>query len=125
MELLPDLRHSGRDYTPEKEMDEWDWQRVGDHLSGYTVTRRVDSSGLSSIYNRLYYVGRNYHKQTVYVSFDPSTGEWLFRDERGLLLRAHRVKELEADRIISLEVTHRRDRGKTQMSASTAKPDVR
>lgn len=121
LELFPDLLHSGRGYAPETEMAEWDWQRIGDHLWCYTVTRLVDSSGLSSIYNHLYYVGRNYYKQTVHVSFDPTTSEWLFRDDRGLLLRAHRGKELEADKIISLDVTHRRDRGKTKMSDSTPK----
>lgn len=122
LELFPELRHSGRPYHPAEEPQSWDWQRAAQHLTGYTAPRRVDSAGVVWLYNRQYYVGTKYHRQTVYASFDDQTCEWVFCDERGTPLRHRRASELERESILNLTVTDRRPRGKTRMSKKPAKP---
>ena len=51
MEFYPGLAHSGRPYDPAREPALWQWSRVAGHLSTYVVTRRVDRSGLVSLYD--------------------------------------------------------------------------
>ena len=122
MELFPALRHSGRPYDAGRELACWQWQRMGQHLTGYTAARRVDKGGLISLYNRNVYVGTKYRGQTVYVTLDPQTREWIFSDERGTQLRTRAAIELETDCVIRLEVTNRR--GRTKSSRTKAQPGV-
>ena len=58
IDFYPGLRHSGRPYDRDSEAELWGWSRVAEHLSGYVVVRRVDQSGLVSLYNRGHYVGK-------------------------------------------------------------------
>jgi hypothetical protein len=108
MECYPALAHSGRPYEPGREADVWQWQRVADHLSGYCVQRKVDQKGQVSIYNRNHYVGVRRCGQSVWVMFNGEACQWVIADEHGQILKEIPAKELRADRILALEVTHRR-----------------
>jgi hypothetical protein len=123
-EAYPGLKHSGRRY----EETAWDlgraWAWVGAHL----VPRRVDSQGKVSLYNRPYFVGVTWAERTIWVGFDPLEGEWMFQDEEGHEIRRQAAPELSAERILALDVTHRR-RGchaaKPRERSRAAKPTKR
>lgn len=117
LEWWPELTHSGRRYQTGQESEQWDAKSVKDFLSEFVVPRRVDSSGMISIYNRNHYVGKSSVGNTVHVRYDPQSEEWIIADERGHQLRTRPADELGADRIQHLQVTHHRPREK-------AEPDV-
>jgi len=106
--VYPGLAHSGRPYDPAQEAALWEWSRVADHLATYVVVRRVDSKGLVSLYNRSRYVGKFHSGKDVYVLYDPSRNEWLFADRDGRQLRSQPADELSRQRVMDLDVTHRR-----------------
>ena len=104
---FPGLEHSGRPYTREAEEAQWDWARVAEHLAGYVVVRRVDRSGLVSLYNRGHYVGQVHQGQEVYVMYDPQLNEWFFTDRDGRQLRRQPAAQLSRERVLRLEVADR------------------
>ena len=108
MDYFPGLKHSSRPYDRESEATLWNWPRVTEHLSSYVVTRRVDRSGMVSLYNRGHYVGTMHKGKEVYAMFDPIENEWVFADRDGRQLRRQPAEELCPDRVMNLEVTHRR-----------------
>jgi hypothetical protein len=110
MEVFPGLAHSGRPYESAGEATLWEWLRVAAHLAGYVVTRRVDSTGQVSLYNRGHYVGQIHRGKQVYVMFDPNRTEWIFADESGQQLRSLPAGCLTPQRVMDLNVTHRRRR---------------
>src|SRR5262249_21574521 len=55
-EAFPDLTHSGRLYRTAGERRQWDLEKVLVRLAEYAVVRRVDRSGMVSLYNRTRYV---------------------------------------------------------------------
>jgi transposase InsO family protein len=112
MATLPDLKHSGRPYGVDWEEQHWNLAAVLEHLSQYAPSRRVDQAGLISIYNRNYYVGRRHHGKAVFVTLDPLLREWIIADEAGQQLRTHPADELTRERILNMDVTHRRRRPK-------------
>jgi hypothetical protein len=103
----PGLAHSGRPYDRDSEGSLWEWSRVAEHLSGYALARRVDRSGLVSLYNRGRYVGKIHHGKDVYVMYDPERNEWFFSDAEGRQLRRQPADELSRERVMDLRVTHR------------------
>jgi hypothetical protein len=108
----PELIHSRRPFDAEWEKNHWSLARVVEHLSGYVVGRRVDQAGLASIYNRGYYVGKHHHGKAIQVFLDPTTMSWIFADKDGRELRTHAAEQITAERIQSLEVTHRKRKRK-------------
>jgi len=108
LEAFPGLAHSGRPYSKAWEKRAWDLDRVLAHLAEYAVVRRVDKSGMVSLYNRTRYVGKAHTGQDVYVLLDPLRREWIFADARGQQLRTQPAEEISRERILSLTVTHRR-----------------
>jgi hypothetical protein len=103
-EVHPGLRHSGRPYTEAGEPGQWERGRVLEHLAGYAVKRRVDSTGQVSIYDRNYYVGVLQRGREVYVQFDPQRVEWLFSDRQGQCLRSQPAVQIEAERLRTLQL---------------------
>jgi transposase InsO family protein len=108
MAYFPGLKHSGRPYDRGSEAALWQWSRVTEHLSSYVVVRRVDQSGLVSLYNKGHYVGKLHQGKDVYVMYDPNLNEWVFADREGRQLRRQPAKQLSPERVMNLEVTHRR-----------------
>ena len=107
-EAFPGLKHSGRRYSGAWERRAWDLQKVLAHLAENLVVRRVDSSGMVSLYNRTRYVGTLHRAKDVYVLLDPVRCEWVFVDGKGRQLRSQPAEEISRERILSLTVTHRR-----------------
>jgi transposase InsO family protein len=115
----PELKHSGRVYSKAWETREWKLELVLQHLAEYSVLRRVDRKGQVSIYNRSHYVGQQYNGQNIYVMLDPVDIEWVFSTATGVQLRRKPAEELARERIMKLQVSHRRpsrtrSNGKTQ-----------
>lgn len=107
-EYFPGLKHSGRPYDRDSEATLWQWSRVAEHLSTYVVVRRVDQSGLVSLYNKGHYVGKLHQGKDIYVMYDPNLNEWVFADREGQQLRRQPAEQLSPERVMNLEVTHRR-----------------
>lgn len=105
---FPGLAHSGRSYDRDSEPALWEWSRVAEHLSTYVLVRRVDRSGLVSVYNRGRYVGKIHHGKDVHVMYDPDRNEWFFSDLEGRQLRRQPADELSQERVMNLNVTHRK-----------------
>jgi hypothetical protein len=108
MAVFPSLAHSGRPDDPAQEATVWAWSRRAEHLASYVVVRRVDSKGQVSLYNRGHYVGKIHAGKDVYVMYDPNRNEWLFADRTGRQLRSQPAEELSPQRVMELDVTHRR-----------------
>ncbi len=108
MEVFPSLKHSRRAYDAAREQKQWSLAVVLEHLSQYLVSRRVDQAGLVSIYNRNYYVGKHQQGKIVSVMLDPLTCQWVILDDAGQQLRTHPAQQLTHERIMNLNVTHRR-----------------
>ncbi len=109
---FPQLQHSGRFHDAAWERKDWDLDVVLEHLSQYLVSRRVDQAGLISIYNRNYYVGKHHRSAAVLVMLDPLTRQWTILDDHGRELRTHPAEQLTRERIMTLNVTHRRKKPK-------------
>jgi hypothetical protein len=108
MAWYPGLEHSGRVYQRSEEGTAWQWQHVLDHLSGYCVPRKVDQKGQISIYNRNHYVGTSHRQDVVWVMFNGEQCQWAIRDGNRRIFKEIDAEELKAERILALEVTHRR-----------------
>lgn len=102
LERHPELAHSGREYTPAWEARHWDLRRVLHDLAEYAVPRRVDQKGEIWLYDHSYWVGKPWVGQVIYVSVDPQTGEWVYQDHRGGVIRRHTAPELTQEAITSL-----------------------
>lgn len=108
MDYFPGLKQSARTYDRDSEAKLWQWSRVAEHLSTYVLARRVDQSGQVSLYNRGRYVGSIHKGKKVFVMYDPALKEWVFADSEGRQLRRQPADELNQERVMNLDVTHRR-----------------
>ena len=110
VEAFPGLLHSGRSYRPEGEEASWGLTPVLNHLAGYVLVRRVDSSGTVSVYNRSRYVGKGLCGQDVYISLDPLAVEWVYAGADGACYRRQKAEELTAERVRGMDVSRHRTR---------------
>lgn len=108
MRYFARLSHSGRPYDPTQESRVWQWEPVAEHLAGYVVTRKVDSTGQVSLYGRSHYVGKIHSKKEVHVMYDPNRNEWVISDRDGTQLRNLPADWLSPQSVMDLEVTRRR-----------------
>jgi transposase InsO family protein len=104
----PALAHSGRTYALACEEEAWDLATVAAHLSLYVVRRHVDTKGMASLYGRNHYVGVIHKGKDVHVMFDPVILGWVVVDAEGRELRHWAAPEISRERIVGLQVTHRR-----------------
>ena len=128
-EAFPGLAHSGRAYDPAEEASRWDRDLVLRHLSGYTAVRHADVSGNVSLYNRNRYVGAGLKGKAVYITLDPQEVAWVFQGRDEICYRRQPAEELSAERVVGLQVTHRRDRSprpqrQTSLAELPAQPHV-
>jgi hypothetical protein len=79
----PHAQHSGRFYYPEWEETMLDLHRVYDYLAQGRWFRRVSAQGQCSLGARRYGLGTAFAKQTVEISFEPSTHEFVCLSEDG------------------------------------------
>ena len=80
----------------------WNRGAVLAHLSGYTVSREVDSGGSISLGNRGRYVGTALKGKRVFVSLDPQAVEWVVADKNGVCYHRLKAEELSDERIIDV-----------------------
>lgn len=106
----PDLEHSGRPYDESREEQCWSLERARDLLAGFVVLRRVDRSGMASVYGRNCYVGKAYAEGVVHVRYDPQQQLWLFQDGEGHQLNRQKASEINTANIRGLMEADRRDR---------------
>src|SRR5439155_14998383 len=99
------LAHSGRPYREAEEAQQWDLQRVRDHLAGYVVPRQVSREGKISVYNRNLYVGVMHGGKQVSVQYDSEQEQWLISDSAGQQLRTQPAPEISAESIRNLRIT--------------------
>ena len=109
-QAFPELRKPVRAYSQAWERRTWDIDLVLAHLADYSVPRRVDRKGQVSLYNRNHYVGKQYSGRDIYVVFDPVGREWVFTTAEGVQLRQKLAEEITRERIVKLQVSHRRTR---------------
>ena len=103
LQVYPQLSHSGRAW----ERTGWSHPMVLGHLAEYVVVRRVDRSGMVSLYNRNHYVGTLHKGKAVCVLLDPSRCEWMACDDEGRQLSRWPAVEVGKDRILQLKVAYR------------------
>jgi hypothetical protein len=104
MGFYPGLGHSGRPDDPALEPKVWEWSRVAEHLSTYVVTRRVNRSGMVSLYDTSHYVGRMHQGETVFVMYDPGLNDWVFSARDGRQLRRLPAVQMSQERVMALNI---------------------
>ena len=104
----PALRAGGGPYEAAGEAAAWEERRVWAALAGRVWRRGVDKTGRISLYNRGVGVGRAHAGQEVAVRFDAEAVAWVIQDARGRELARRAAPELSRERILALEVSHRR-----------------
>jgi hypothetical protein len=110
LEAYPQLLLSGRPYCVENEPRLWDLSRVDAFLMDGVWYRRADCYGLISLYNRNRCLGKAYRGQEVVIRFDREGRHWVVSDVNGQVIIRLIAAELSRERIMKLEVGHRRPR---------------
>lgn len=118
----PGVLAGGRPYSPADEAAAWELGPVCRFLAQGLWPRRVDKVGRVSLYNRAYTVGRRYAGQVVTVRFDEAARAWLMLDDQGREIIRHAAPEISRERIVALDVAHRRPSARAQPGAE---PHVR
>ena len=107
---FPALAAGGTPYDPAQEGAQWDERRVWTWLGERVLVRRVDKVGRISLAGRPLGVGKRWARQevTVRLAVAGETPLWRIRDRAGTLLHQHPAPELARERILALDVSHRR-----------------
>jgi hypothetical protein len=108
MHAYPELRHSGRPYDPAAERRIWDLRHVDQFLAAGVHHRRVNARGFISLYGWSRGLGRAHRGKEVSVRFDPRRRAWVVSDYQGQELKRLAADELSRERILALNVGHRR-----------------
>lgn len=108
----PALAAGGTAFDPATEAARFDARRVWDALRRLVLTRRVDKVGRISLYNRALAVGRRWAGQAVTVRLvvQEESPLWKITDAHGEAIATHPAIELSRERILNLDVSHRRSR---------------
>jgi hypothetical protein len=72
LEVYPTATHSGRPYRPEWEAELLDLERVYGYLAQGRWFRRTNSHGEFQIATQSYYVGYQFRRRTIEITFDPT-----------------------------------------------------
>lgn len=82
LQAFPQAAHSGRPYRPEWEKDLLDMQRVDDYLAQGHWSRQVSAAGTFSLGAQRYNVSTRLAGQTLEITFDPQTREFVCWPEK-------------------------------------------
>jgi hypothetical protein len=108
LQANPSAGYSGRSYSPEREPDLLDPQRVYIYLAQHRWFRRVSSKGQFELGTYRYGLGAAWANQMVEIHFDPATVELVCQSQSGQppkrlpgqgLTRADWMGELQPDRL--------------------------
>lgn len=91
LQVFRSAGYSGRAYSPEREAELLDRQRVYAYLAKHQWFRRASVRGQVELGTYRYNLGVTWGKQTVQITFDPQTVELIFCSEDG-----HRTQRLPA-----------------------------
>ena len=81
--VFPEAQHSRRPYRPEWEAEMLDLQRVYTYLAKGRWFRKTTSKGQFELGGHRYNAGHAFAKQTLEITFDPKTREFLCTSEDG------------------------------------------
>lgn len=115
LRAYPSLTSNPREYSE----SDWSLDRVCEFLAKGRWRRHADKVGQISLYNRRYSIGRAHGNQDVFVHLDAQTREWFVQDSRGTEIARHPAREITAEAIQSLKVTHRRNSKRSEEPAQT------
>ena len=108
LQANPSASHSGRPYSPEREIDLLDPQRVYTYLAQHRWFRCVSSKGQFELGTYRYGLGATWANQMVEIHFDPETVQLVCQSQSGEqsqrlpvkgLTRADWMGELQPDRL--------------------------
>lgn len=109
LETHPELTRILRPYSVETEPDLWQLSHVDAFLASRLWHRRADRYGTIWVYNRGRCLGKANAGKDVQVEFDPVTRHWAVSDASDSEPLARLLApELTRERILSLDVGHRR-----------------
>jgi hypothetical protein len=74
---FPQAAHSGREYRPEWEEELLDLQKVYAYLSKLEWFRQTSTNGQFMLGAHRYGLGKDWRKQTIHISFDPNSQEFV------------------------------------------------
>jgi hypothetical protein len=83
LQAFPEARHSGRPYRPEWEEAMLEMSQVYSYLAQGRWFRRSTGQGQFTLGTQRYGVGKNFGKQTLEITFDPTSCELLCLSEDG------------------------------------------
>lgn len=83
LQAFPQAVHSGRPYRPEWEQEMLDLQRVDAYLAQGRWFRQVSKVGTFSLGAQRYNASTRFGGQTLEITFDPQTREFVCQPERG------------------------------------------
>jgi hypothetical protein len=120
LQAWPGLRHSGRAYALGSwESVCWDLGAALRCLEGYVVTRKVDSGGGVSLYDRAHHVAERYAGQLVQVRFAAEGCLWVF-EQGGAEVGSSPARQISAASILGWAVSGRRGRSARRTQARRA-----
>lgn len=106
----PELLKPRRPYHPEKELIQFDLDRVDAFLASFTWYRKVGKTGQITLggQHTYYSVGREFARKTVLVRFDPADRNFVFfdTDESGEEIEVNRclARDLDTPPILGLDL---------------------
>jgi len=109
----PSLFANPRRYMLEQESEIWSMQAIVDYLSQFHFQRKVEKAGQITLFANTYGVGRAYARQTVEITLDVDSQEWVIHSEFGQEIRRHPNRELTYETIAQLRLAKRRRGDKT------------
>jgi len=77
LSAYPQAWHSGREYRPEWEEDMLDMSKVYAYLSKQAWFRQTSDKGQLLLGSHRYGLGKDWSKQTIRITFDPNTQEFI------------------------------------------------
>ena len=83
VELYPDLQSNARKYDVKK----FNMKLVDQFLAQHVWQRGTNQNGVLSFFDHRIYLGRKFKKLKVFISFDHIERQWIFRNDKGLLLK--------------------------------------
>ena len=96
----PEALFSGRSYHPALEWLQFDMLRVDAYLSQHIWIRQVNETGVVSVGDYRYYVGRDYIGQHISGKFLPANRSFSFHTADGVFIRELPAKGLQKEDIL-------------------------
>ncbi len=87
-QLYPELWKNPRQYNPA----DFRMDRIYENLATRVWERKVNSAGAARFWKAFFYVGTQFIRHTVTITYDPLEHQWLIRATDGRLLKTNKKK---------------------------------